>query len=141
MWMPYKQAASDRAERTVLRQKRMEEAMGSTAIAESFTKDFATGEDTDSRYSNQETQTTEVSYKSKLSRPIVLNFVILVYRLIKVIFDERNFLVDDAKVHYYTGFTNCDLLISTFEFVMKKLSDGEKRSYCWCSFIIVLVEA
>ena len=100
------QVASDRAERTVLRQKRMEEAMASTAIAESFTEDSATGEDTDSRYSNQETQTTEVSYKSKLSRPIVLNFVILVYRLIKVIFDERNFLVDDAKVHYYTGFTN-----------------------------------
>ena len=55
------QVVSDRAERTVLRQKRMEEAMASTAIAESFTEDSATGEDTDSRYSNQETQTTEVS--------------------------------------------------------------------------------
>ena len=47
---------------------------------------------------------------------------------------------DDAKVHYYTGFTNRDLLRLTFEFVMKKFTDGEKRSYCWRSFIIVLLK-
>ena len=29
---------------------------------------------------------------------------------------------------------------STFEFVMKKLADGEKRTYFWRSFIIVLLK-
>ena len=59
MWMPYKLLVIGWMDSIAT--KRMEEAMASTAIAESFTEDFATGEDTDSRYSNQETQTTEVS--------------------------------------------------------------------------------
>ena len=40
--------------------------MVNTATAESLSEDYATGEDTDSRYSNQETQTIEVSYESKI---------------------------------------------------------------------------
>ena len=44
----------------------MEEAMASTATAETLTEDYVTGKDTDSRNSNQETQTTEVSYESKI---------------------------------------------------------------------------
>ena len=74
----------------------------------------------------------------KLSRPITFNFVTLVSRQMKVIFSIK--MSDDAKVHYYTGFGNCDLLRSTFEFVMKKFADGKKRSYCWRSFIIVLLK-
>ena len=125
------QAASERAEQTVLRHKRMEETMAS------LTEDCATSEDTDSRYRNQETQTTEVTYESKViqtHRPQFCNISVQTDE--SNFFDERNFLVDNAKVHYYTGFSNCDLLQSTFEFVMKKLADGERRSYCWRSFII-----
>ena len=60
------QAANDRAEHMALQQKRMEEAMVSAAIAESFTEDSAIRKDTNSRYSNQETQTTEMSYVCKI---------------------------------------------------------------------------
>ena len=85
------QVASDRAERTVLRQKRMEEAMASTAIAESFTEDSATGEDADSRYSNQETQTTKVSYESKIVQTHRPQF-----RNISVQTDKSNFLMKET---------------------------------------------
>ena len=117
------QAASDRAECMALRQKKMEKAIVSSAVAESFTEDTATGEDTNPRYSNQET--TVVSYECKIvqtHRPHFCNISVQTDE--SDFFDEGNFLVDDAKVHYYTGFTNCDLLRSTFEFVMKKLADG-----------------
>ena len=83
-------------------------------------------EDTGSRCS-QETQTTEVSYECKIvqtHRPQFRNTGVQTDE--SNFFDEINFLSDDAKVHYYTGFTNCDLLRSTFEFVMKKFADGEK---------------
>ena len=132
-------AASDRAEWTVLRQKRIQEAMASTATVESLTEEI--GKDTDSRYGNQETQKTEVSYESKTIQTHCPQFRNISVQTDKDnFFDERNFLADDAKVHYYTGFSNSDLLQYTFEFVMKKLADGEKRSYCWRSFIIVLLK-
>ena len=56
--------------------------------------------------------------KVELSRPIVLDFITVVSRQTKAVFDERSFLDDDAKVYYYTDLPNCDLLRSTFEFVM-----------------------
>ena len=101
--------------------------MASTAIDESFTENSATVEDTGSRYSSQETQTTEVSYERKIvqtHRPQFHNIGVQTDE--SNFFDEINVLFDDAKVHYYTGFTNCDLLRSTFESVMKKFADGEK---------------
>ena len=55
-------------------------------------------------------------------------------------FAENNFLSDDAKVQYYTGLPNCELLLSTFEFVMKSFVGGDKRSYYWWSFIIVFTK-
>ena len=70
--------------------------MASTAIAESLTEDSATGEDTDSRYSNQETQTTEVTYESKViqtHRPQFRNISVQTDE--SNFLDERNFLVDN----------------------------------------------
>ena len=55
-------------------------------------------------------------------------------------FAESNFLSDDAKVQYYTGLSNCELLLSTFEFVMKSFVGGDNRSYYWQSFIVVLTK-
>ena len=45
---------------------------------------------------------------------------------------------DDAKVQYYTGLPNCELRLSTFEFVMKSFVGGDNRSYYWRSFVVVL---
>ena len=89
----------------------MEVAKASTA---SFTENSATVEDTGLRCS-QETQTTEVSYECKIvhtHRPQFCNIGVLTDE--SNFFDEINFLSDDAndandaKVHYYTGFANCD---------------------------------
>ena len=55
-------------------------------------------------------------------------------------FNEKVFLSDDSKVHYYTGLTKCALLLSTFEFVMKPFCNGEKRAFYWRSFLIVLLK-
>ena len=55
-------------------------------------------------------------------------------------FGENNFLSDDAKVHCYTGLPNSELLLSTFEFIMKSFLDEDKRSCYWQSFIIVLTK-
>ena len=55
-------------------------------------------------------------------------------------FAESNFLTNDAKVHYYTGLPNSELLLSTFEFIMKPFVGGENRSYYWRSFIVVLTK-
>ena len=123
------QAASDRAEHMALQQKRMEEAMASTAIAESFTEDSAIREDTNSRYSNQETQTTEVLYVCKIVQTHRPKFGNISVKTDETIFYERNFLVDDTNMHYYTGVANCNLLRSIFEF-MKKLANDDKQSYC-----------
>ena len=86
-------AASDRAKQTVLQQKRMEEAMASTATAERLTEDYATVEDTNSRYSNQETQTTdhEVSYESKIVQTHYPQFC-----NISVQTDKSNFLMKET---------------------------------------------
>ena len=47
---------------------------------------------------------------------------------------------DNVEVHYYIGFSSSGLLKSTFKFVMKELADGERHSYCWRSFIVVLLK-
>ena len=49
-------------------------------------------------------------------------------------------MTNDAKVHYYTGLSDSELLLSTFEFIMKPFVGGENRSYYWRSFIIVLTK-
>ena len=56
------------------------------------------------------------------------------------LFTESKFLSDDAKVQYYTGLPNCELRLSTFEFVMKSFVGGDNRSYYWRSFIVVLTK-
>ena len=71
-----------------MQQKRMEEAMVSTATAESLSEDYATGEDTDSRCFNQETQTTEVLYESRIVQIHRAQF-----RSISVQTNESNFLM------------------------------------------------
>ena len=48
-------------------------------------------------------------------------------------FDESNFLLDNKKVLYYTGLPNADLLLSTFEFVMKLTAFGERCNFYWRS--------
>jgi len=55
-------------------------------------------------------------------------------------FCETNFTSDDAKVHYYTGLATRLLLLRTFELVMGSLAHGDKRSYYWRSFMIVLMK-
>ena len=55
-------------------------------------------------------------------------------------FTESKFLSDDAKVQYYTGLPNCELRLSTFEFVIKSFVGGDNRSYYWRSFIVVLTK-
>ena len=128
------QAASDRAERTALRQRRIEEAMSITASTESFSQDA------DLRCVDQETQ-TEVSYESRMVQTYCPQFCNISVQTDKCnFFDEKNFLGDDAKVHYYTGLPNYEVLISTFEFVMQTFADGDRRSYYWRSFIIVLLK-
>ena len=78
--------------------KKMEKAIASSAVGESFTEDTATGEDTDSRYSNQET--TVVSYECKIIHTHCPQFCnISVQTDESNFFNEGNFLVDDAKVH------------------------------------------
>ena len=133
------QTASERAERTVLRRRRMDEAVAGSSTTESSIEDSVTVDGTGCV--NQETQTTEKTYESKIvqtHRPEFRNISVQTDE--SNFFDERSFLVDDAKVHYYTGFSNSGLLKSTFEFVMKEFADGERRSYCWRSFIVVLLK-
>ena len=55
-------------------------------------------------------------------------------------FSETEFLSDKVKVHYYTGLPNAEVLQSTFEFVVAFYAKGEKRSYYWGSFLIVLIK-
>ena len=55
-------------------------------------------------------------------------------------FDEKIFLLDNKKVLYYTGLPNAELLLSTFEFVMKLTAFGERRSFYWRSFLLVLIK-
>lgn len=54
-------------------------------------------------------------------------------------FSENTFLLDDAKVQYYTGLSSY-LLLKTFELVMSPFVHGDKRSYYWKSFLIVLLK-
>ena len=134
MWIPYKLLV------TGLNVQYCDEIGEAKASTASFTENSATVEDTGSRCS-QDTQTTEVSYECKIVQTHCPQFhSIGVQTDESNFFDEINFLSDDAKVHYYTGFANCDLLRSIFEFVMKKFANGEKRSYYWSSFIIVLLK-
>ena len=53
---------------------------------------------------------------------------------------EQNFLNDDKKVHYYTGLPNAEILVATFEFVMKLTAFGERHGFYWRSFLIVLLK-
>ena len=59
---------------------------------------------------------------------------------LKVIFLMKAFLLDNKKVLYYTGLPNADLLLSTFEFVMKLTASGERCSFYWRSILIVLIK-
>ena len=54
-------------------------------------------------------------------------------------FSENIFLLDDAKVQYYTGLSSY-LLLKTFELVMSPFVHGDKCSYYWKSFLIVLLK-
>ena len=47
---------------------------------------------------------------------------------------------DDAKVQYYTGLATSLLLLKTFELVMGSFTLGDKCSYYWRLFMIVLVK-
>ena len=55
-------------------------------------------------------------------------------------FCENNIMSDDAMVQYYTGLATGLLLLKTFELVMGSFALGEKRSYYWRSFMIVLIK-
>ncbi|XP_065907590.1 uncharacterized protein [Dysidea avara] len=55
-------------------------------------------------------------------------------------FCENNIMSDDAKVQYYTGLATSLLLLKTFELVMGSFALGDKRSYYWRSFMIVLMK-
>ena len=54
-------------------------------------------------------------------------------------FSETSFLSDDAKVQYYTGLSSY-LLLKTFELVMSPFVHGDKRSYYWRCFLVVLLK-
>jgi len=54
-------------------------------------------------------------------------------------FSEASLLSDDAKVQYYTGLLSY-LLLKTFELVMSPFVHGEKRSYYWRCFLVVLLK-
>ena len=47
---------------------------------------------------------------------------------------------DDAKVQYYTGLATSLLLLKTFQLVMGSFALGDKRSYYWRLFMIVLMK-
>ena len=135
------EAASERATRTKQRRKRMEElSAGASGPSEIDTSETVTSLNI-CNFSSMETQTDSVLHDDK---NVQTNIVELCTREVQTdcseFFAESNFLSDDAKVHYYTGLPNSELLLSTFEFVMKSFVDGDNRSFYWRSFIIVLIK-
>ena len=72
---------------------------------------------------------TGMEHKSKLAQT---NWIEVCNRDVQTendeFFAEKNFLSDDAmiKVEYYTGLPNGEVLLLTFEFVMKSFANGEK---------------
>ena len=55
-------------------------------------------------------------------------------------FSETEFLSSKVKVNYYTGLPNAELLRCTFEFVVVFYAKGEKHSFYWISFLIILIK-
>ena len=53
-------------------------------------------------------------------------------------FNEAQFTSSDAKVHYYTGLPNAEVLISTFNYLVP--FPGMKRDYYWKSFLVMLLK-
>ena len=137
------QAASDRATRTELRNQRMQEV--SSSVVDSQTGGAQASEEDTGHVvlTNVATQTDqEVLYNSKsVQTTPPKTSDIGVQTDDWEFFDEKVFLSDDNKVHYYTGLTKCAMLLSTFEFVMKPFCKGEKRAFYWRSFIIVLLKS
>ena len=43
-------------------------------------------------------------------------------------------------MHYYTGLPNVEILVATFEFVMKLTAFGERCGFYWRSFLLVLLK-
>ena len=136
------QAASDRAIRTEQRRQRMEETATSSSVASSSVVAQVSEEDTDCVFVNEGTQTDRgvLCHSKTVQTTPPQTCDVGVQTDDWNFFNEKVFLSDDSKVHYYTGLTKCALLLSTFEFVMKPFCNGEKRAFYWCSFLIVLLK-
>ena len=138
------QAASERATRTEQRRKRMEEtstcsASRSVEVEASVNEEITTSLDT-CNFCSQEVQTDSEVHHKTVQTKVVEFCTREVQTECNEFFAESNFLTNDAKVHYYTGLPNSELLLSTFEFIMKPFVGGENRSCYWRSFIIVLTK-
>ena len=118
------QAASDRATRTKQRRQRMEEA-----VATSSTENKTQSEQLSASSSDSETQRKQdnavfatadmgtqtcVEYSEVLSRSISVQTCppqtsdVVVQTDDCHFFHEKNFMSNDAKVHYYTGLPKCE---------------------------------
>jgi len=152
------QAASDRATRTKKRRQRIEEAVATEAVATSSTENESPIEQLSRNSESQMEQDNAVFATTDMETQTCVDCNEVLSRSISVqtcapqtcdvgvqtddchFFHEKNFLNDDAKVHYYTGLPKCALFLSTFEFVMKPFCHGEKRDFYWRSFIIVFLK-
>ena len=154
------QAASDRATRTKQRRQRIEEAVAtpessSTENGETQSEQLSASTSDSESQSEQDnavfatadmgTQTcvdnSEVLSRSKSVQTCPPQTSDVGVQTDDChFFHEKNFLSNDAKVHYYTGLSKCALFLSTFEFVMKPFCHGEKRGFYWRSFSIVFLK-
>jgi len=126
------QAANEKAERTKLRRQQMEEAAATSSTEnETQNEQFSTSS---SSSEFQREQHSAVCSTTDMGTQTCIDCNEVQSRSISVqtcppqttdvgvqtddchFFHEKNFLSDDAKVHYYTGLPTCALLLSTFEF-------------------------
>ena len=97
------QNTSERAERTALRCKRMEETVTGSLTVENSIEDPVTGEDTGSI--NQEIQSTEITYESKIVQTHRLQFC-----NISVQTDESDFLMRET---FWVIMSRCTIILGS----------------------------
>ena len=115
------EVAQERAIRTAARRKKIDEAIQSEINTVSNLNP-----------NSKEVQTDDLVSQSHLNTAVQTED--------NSFFSETEFLSDKVKVHYYTGLPNAEVLRCTFKFVVAFYAKGEKRSYYWISFLIVLIK-